>query len=137
MKRVIAILVVVLSAAPAVFAQDAKPAIFIAPTGDGFETYIVAALTKKSVPATVAASPEAAQMTLKTTPLQAAKKVRMKLGGCLAGICGSNDKGPSAQLLDHDGAVVWSCAVETDDESTKKEVAEEIATRLKRDYFRQ
>ena len=137
MKRLIATLVVILSAAPAVFAQNAKPAIFISPTGDGFDTYIAAALTKKNVPATVATSADSAQLTLKATPIEV-KKVHMKFGGCVLAACGSNDKlGPSVQLLDHDGAVIWSYAVETDDESTKKEMAEEIASHLKRGYFRQ
>jgi hypothetical protein len=102
------------------------------------EVLIAAALTKKNVPATVATSADAAQLTLKATPIQV-RKVRVKFSACVLAACGnSNDKsGPGAQLLDRDGAVIWTCAVETDDESTKKEVAEEIASRLKRDYFRQ
>ena len=137
MKRLIAAVFVLLCAAPSAVAQDLKPAIFVPPTGDGFEVYICAALTKKNVPATVVTSPDTAALTLKAAPMPS-RKVRVKFGGCVLGACGGADKpGASAQLLDRDGAVIWSHTVETDDESTKKEVAEEIAARLKRDYFRQ
>jgi hypothetical protein len=145
MKRLLTAVFVFLCAAPIATAQDIKPAtfvqkpaIFVPPTGDGFEVYVAAALTKKNVPATVVSSPDSAQLTLKAAPMPV-RKVRMKFSACVMGACGggSGKPGPSAQLLDRDGAVIWSHTVETDDESTKKEVAEEIAARLKRDYFRQ
>lgn len=137
MKRLLIVVSVLLCAASAAIAEDMKPAIFIPPTGDGLDAYIAAALTKKNVPATVVASAENAALTLKAAPIPV-RKVRLKLSGCVLGACGNaGDRGPSVQLLDRDGAVIWSSVVETDDESTKKEVAEEIASRLKRAYFHQ
>ena len=137
MKRLFIVASVLLCAASTAIAQDVKPAIFIPPTGDGLDVYIATALTKKNVPATVAASADSAQLTLKAAPLEV-KKVRVKFGGCVLSACGNaGDKGPSVQLLDRDGAVIWTYKVETDDESTKKEVAEDIASNLKRAYFHQ
>ena len=135
MRRLFAVIALLTLASIAV-AQEARPAIFIPPTGDGFDVYMATAMAKKGVPATVVMSAESAQMTLKTALMPEHK--RLKFGGCVMGACGGS-KIPSAsvQLLDRDGAVVWSFAMETDDESTKKEVAEEIAKHLKRDYFRQ
>jgi hypothetical protein len=137
MKRLLIAAAVLLCAASAAVAQDLKPAIFIPPTGDGLDVYIATALAKKNVPATVAASADSAQLTLKAAPIQV-RKVRVKFGGCVMAACAnSGDKGPSVQLLDRDGAVIWTYVVETDDESTKKEVAEDIASNLKRAYFHQ
>jgi TolB-like protein len=139
MRRLTAAAVMLLSAASIAMAQDVKPAIFIPPTGDGFDIYIAAAMTKKSVPATVVTSADHARLTLKAAPVQVQRdSTRMKVAKCFLQSCANTqDKASvSVQLVDHNGAVVWSYAVDNDD-SSKKDMAEAIAKRLKRDYFRQ
>jgi hypothetical protein len=138
-RRLLTIGVFLLCTASPVFAQDLRPAIFIPPTGDGFDVYIAAAMTKKNVPATVVTSPDHALLTLKAAQVQVQKESgRMKLVKCVMQSCANTDDkaSTSVQLLDRGGIVVWSYAVDGDD-GGKKSMAETIAKRLKRDYFRQ
>ena len=138
-RRLLTVGILLLCTTAPVFAQDVKPAIFIPPTGDGFDVYIAAAMTKKNVPATVVTSAAGALLTLKAAQVQVQKEsTRMKFAKCLMQSCANTDDkaSTSVELLDRGGAVVWSYAVDSDD-GGKKEMAETIAKRLKRDYFRQ
>lgn len=139
MKRLLTVGIFLLCSVSTVFAQDDKPAIFIPPTGDGFDVYITAAMTKKNVPATVVTSADGASLTLKAAQVQVQKEsARMKVAKCIVQSCADTDDKASAsvQLIDRGGVVVWSYAVDSDDGS-RKSMAETIAKRLKRDYFRQ
>lgn len=125
--------------ATGVLAQDGQPAMFIPPTGDGFEVFIAAAMAKKNVPATVVTSPDSAKLTLKAAQIAVKKEsTKMKLAKCIMQSCANigDTASTSVQLLDEEGAVLWSYALDRDD-STRKEMAETIAKRLKRDYFKQ
>lgn len=138
MKRTLAAGLVVLCASTLLLAQSARPAIFIAPTGDGFEVYIAAAIQKKNVPASVVTEAKDATLTLKAAQVDYKKQSKgMKVTKCLIQACANTgDKGSaSAQLLDKRGAILWTCAVD-DDDTSKKELAEMIASKLKKDYFR-
>lgn len=139
MKRILSTGFFLICATTSVFAQDVQPAIFIPPTGDGFDVYIAAAIAKKNVPATVVTSPGDARLTLKAAQVQVQKQsARMKLAKCFLQSCANTEDtaSTSVQLLDREGAVLWSYAIDHDDGS-KKSMAEAIAKRLKRDYFRQ
>jgi len=136
MMRLLTFSVLVFSAATA-FAQEAKPAIFIPPTGDGFEVYIAAAMSKKNVPATVVTTADAAALTLKAAQVEVQKEsAKMKVAKCLFQSCENTEDSASTsvQLVDQQGVVVWSAAVE-DEEGSRKSMAETIAKRLKKDYF--
>jgi hypothetical protein len=138
MKRMLASGLVVFCASTGLLAQSARPAIFIPPTGDGFDVYIAAAIQKKNVPAAVVSEPRDANLTLKAAQVEYQKESKkMKVAKCLIQACAnSGDKGSaSVQLLDRRGSVVWTYAVDGDDTS-KKELAEMIASKLKKDYFR-
>lgn len=139
MRRLLTVGLFLLCSGSTVFAQEVKPAIFIPPTGDGFDVYIAAAMTKKNVPATVVTSADNALLTLKAAQVQVQKESpRMKLVKCVMQSCANTDDkaSTSVQLLDRGGVIVWSYAVDSDDGS-KKSMAETIAKRLKRDYFHQ
>ncbi|HEX4346936.1 MAG TPA: hypothetical protein VHZ73_05150 [Vicinamibacterales bacterium] len=138
MKRKLAAGLVVLCASIGLTAQAVRPAIFISPTGDGFDVYIAAAIQKKNVPATVVAEPKKATLTLKAAQVEYQKESKgMKVAKCLIQACANTgDKGSaSVQLLDNRGSIVWSYAVDGDDTS-KKELAEMIASKLKKDLPR-
>jgi hypothetical protein len=121
------------------FAQSTRPAIFVPPTGDGFDVYIAAALMKKNVPATIVTNEHDASLTLTTAQVQVQKESgRMKFVKCVMQACSdTSDKATtSVRLTNRAGAVLWSYATDGDD-SSKKSLAETIAKRLKRDYFHQ
>jgi hypothetical protein len=119
-------------------AQTARPSVFIAPTGDGFESYIAAAMIKKTVPVTIVDTSKRATHTLKATSIQVQKESgRMKFMKCVLQSCANiDDKASvSVQLVDHDGTVVWSYAVDGE-RGEQKSMAETIAKHLKSEYFR-
>ena len=139
MKRLMICTAVLVLWAGTSLVAERKPAIFVAETGDGFDIYITAALAKKNVPATVVASADSAELTLKAARVEVQKESgRMKLVKCIMQSCANTDDkaSTSVQLLDRHGVVVWSYAIDKDD-SSRKEMAESIAKRLKRDYFHQ
>ncbi len=139
MKRLFSTALFIICASTAVVGQADKPAIFVAPTGDGFDMFVAAALAKKNVPATVVTSPEKAQLTLKATPVQVQKEsARMKVVKCIVQSCANTEDKSSAsvQLVDRKGVVLWSYATD-DDDSSRKSMAESIAKHLKKEYFRQ
>ncbi len=139
MKRFFSTALFIICASTGVVGQADKPAIFIAPTGDGFDMFVAAALAKKNVPATVVTSAEKAQLTLKATPVQVQKEsTRMKVVKCIVQSCANTEDKSSAsvQLVDRKGVVLWSYATD-DDDSSRKSMAESIAKHLKKEYFRQ
>lgn len=138
MKRLLCTIVLAGLAGSPLAAQH-KPALFVAETGDGFDMYLTAALEKKNVPATVVSSSSAAELTLKAAPVQVQKEsTRMKVVKCIMQSCENTDDkaSTSVKLVDRHGVVLWSYAIEYDD-SSRKSMAETIAKRLKKEYFRQ
>jgi hypothetical protein len=117
-----------------------KPAmIYVEPIDDGFETYIVAAILKKKVPASVVEKPEMATLTLKASKVEEHKETTgSKVVKCLFAYCaGTEDKAnTSVQLVDSNGVVVWSYAVnKARGEKNRQSMAEAIASHLKGEYF--
>lgn len=143
MKRTMGILLVLTCVASMSLAAESStdPAIQIKPTGDGFESYLAAALAKKHVPARIVESEERATFTLKATSVTTRKdNAGAKVMKCVFNNCAgiNGDSSVSVQLVDRDGTVVWSYAVNRGgDDNDRKSMAEDIAKRLKKDYFRQ
>src|SRR5262249_24720946 len=105
--RMLVMAIVCVAALPATTARaqtavllTPKPAIYVAPTGDGFDVHIAAAIVKKEVPATLVGSADYAAYTLKTDATV-------------------------ARLVGRDGAVLWSCPVpQTRDPKARRSAAE-------------
>ena len=129
---------------PTAIAQPATPGatpamIYVEPTDDGFETYIVAAILKKKVPASVVQKSEMATLTLKASKVEEHKETTgSKVVKCIFANCaGTSDKAnTSVQLVDSKGVVVWSYSVnKARGEKNRQSMAEAIASHLKSDYF--
>jgi cobalamin-dependent methionine synthase I len=139
MKRA-GLVLTILACAAVASAQSVDPAIHIPPTGDGFDVYLAAALSKKHVPARIVDVTDAASLTLKSTQVAVRKDAtRVKVMKCLFNSCDGidGDASVSVQLVDRHGTIVWSYAVNRDgDDSDRKSMAEAIAKRLKKDYFK-
>jgi len=123
-----------------VFAQTEPPAIYVAPTSDGFEVYIAAAIRKKAVPAVVVDKPENAAYTLKPAQIQVHKETTgSKVMKCLFAYCADIDDkaSTSVQLVDSKGVIVWSYAVNKGrGAKNQQSMAEAIAKHLKSEFFR-
>lgn len=118
-------------------AQSAGPAIHIVPTGDGFDTYLAAAMAKKRVPANVVENADRATLTLKASPLDVKKdSAGTRVMKCVVASCDGIDGRASAsvKLIDREGTVVWSYSVSGDGDE-KDRIAEAIAKHLKSEYF--
>jgi hypothetical protein len=113
--------------------------IYVEPTDDGFDTYIVAAIIKKKVPASVVQKSEMATLTLKASKVEEHKETTgSKVVKCLFANCaGTADKAnTSVQLVDEQGLVVWSYSVnKARGEKNRQSMAEAIASHLKSEYF--
>ncbi|MGA2001621.1 MAG: hypothetical protein ABSG52_16680 [Terriglobales bacterium] len=121
-------------------AQTPKPTLYIEPTGDGFDVYLAAALTKKGVPVTVVDQPGNATFTLKAAPLEIKKETTgSKVTRCLFLYCaGIEDKANTSVALFKDGGVQWSYSVNKGrGEKNRQSMAEAIAKHLKSEVFRQ
>lgn len=125
----------------AVTAQvPASPTIYITPSEDGFETYVIAALHKKKVPVTVVDAQENAAFTLKMAPVEVEKvSTGSKWAKCLFAYCaGTEDKASVSVTLVQQGKIVWSYSVNKGrGAKNRQSMAEAIAKHLKDDYFRQ
>ena len=114
--------------------------IYVEPTDDHFETYIIAALLKKKVPVSVVQNPEMATLTLRAAVVQEHKEsTGSKVVKCLFASCsGTADKAnTNAQLINRESVVVWSYSVNNArGEKNRQSMAEAIAEHLKEDYFR-
>lgn len=133
----IAIAFLVLLCGSRASAQDC--AIHIAPTGDGFENYLAAAMAKKRVPAQLVDRADRATLTLKSSPVQSKKDSNStKVMKCVLGGCDSLDNRASAsvKLVNRQGTIVWSYSV-TGASDEQSRMAEAIAKHLKAEYFRQ
>jgi hypothetical protein len=127
--------IILLCTSTAVLAQG--PAIHIPATGDGFDTYLAAAIAKKNVPARVVERADRATLTLKASPVEVRKDATStKVMKCVFSSCDGIDGRASAsvKLVDRDGTVVWSYSV-SGDRDEKSRMAEAIAKHLKNDYF--
>jgi hypothetical protein len=121
--------------------QQGTPAsIYVLPSDDGFQTYIVAAILKKRVPANVVDREELATLTLRATSVEVHKEsTGSKVVKCLFAYCADiNDKAnTSVQLVDMEGRIVWSYSVnKARGQKNRQSLAEAIATHLKSEYFR-
>lgn len=96
------------------FAQLARPTVYIEPQ-QGFETYLAAAMTKKSVPADIVTDPTKATYVLKTAPVEIQKEsTGGKVVRCLFAYCaGIEDKGTvSVQLVETNSSKeMWAYSV--------------------------
>jgi hypothetical protein len=120
-------------------AQEAKPTLYITPSGDGFDVYLAAAMSKKEVPVTVVEKPENASYTLKAAQVEIQKEsTGSKVTKCLFLYCaGINDKGNTSVQLVKDGTIQWSYSVNKGrGEKNRQSMAEAVAKHLKSDFFR-
>lgn len=113
--------------------------IYIAPTGDGFDMYLAAAITKKKVPVSVMDKLENASLTLRVAAIETHKEsTGSKVARCLFAYCiGIEDSSnTSVQLLDKDGKLLWAYSVNKGHgQKNRQSMAEAIAKHLKNDYF--
>ena len=122
-------------------ASSTTPAtIYVEPTDDGFQTYVVAAILKKKVPANVVDKADLATLTLKAAQVQVQKETTgSKVVKCLFAYCAdTQDKAStSVQLVDGSGKIVWSYSVNKGRGAKNlQSMAEAIASHLKSEYFR-
>ena len=140
LKRIAVVLMWCALAGGAVAAQvPATPTIYITPSEDGFETYVVAALHKKKVPVTVVEAQDAAGYTLKMARVEVEKvSTGSKWAKCVFASCaGTEDKASVSVQLVKQGAIVWSYSVNKGRGSKNRQsMAEAIAKHLKDDDFR-
>jgi hypothetical protein len=124
-------------ATSSVSAQD-RPALYITPTGDGFEVYLSAAMIKKKVPVSVVVKDETATLVLKASAVDIQQQsTGSKIARCLFAYCGGiEDRGStSVQLLKGD-TVVWSYSVNKGrGQKNRQSLAEAVASHLKDEYF--
>src|SRR3989442_8243744 len=113
MKKV-AILTTLLLCSVASLAQLARPAVYIEPQ-NGFETYLAAAIAKKSVPVDVVTDQSKATYVLKSAPIEIKQEsTGGKIARCLFAYCaGIEDKGNvSVQLIETSSSkMLWAYSV--------------------------
>src|SRR5262249_34907074 len=133
------VLVLLLLVVAPAFGEE-KPSIYITPTGDGFETYLAAAIMKKAVPVVLLDHEEGATYTLRPTKIET-KQVggKSKVVNCLFASCvGNEDKGNASVQLVQAGTVRWSYSVNKQrGEKNMQSMAEAIAKHLKSEFFHQ
>jgi hypothetical protein len=133
------VLIAVLAALTMPVIGQTQPSMFIAPTGDGFEVYLAAAMVKKGVPLAVLDHEEGATYILKAAKIET-KQVggTAKLVNCLFAYCaGNEDKGNTAVQLVESGTIKWSYSVNKGrGEKNMQSMAEAIAKHLKSDFFK-
>lgn len=140
MKRVLIAVMLVTAFVASTGAQANHPTLYIAPTEDGFEVYLAAAIHKKKVPITVVSSSDVATYRLTAAQVEVETvSTGSKVAKCLFLSCaGIEDKAStSVQLVDDSGAIVWSYSVNKGRGSKNRQsMAEAIAKHLKDDYLR-
>jgi hypothetical protein len=113
--------------------------IYVESTDDSFQTYIVAAIIKKKVPANVVERPELATLTLKAADVEIHQETTgSKVMKCLFAYCAdiADKASTSVQLVDETGTIVWSYSVnKARGEKNRQSMAEAIASHLKSEYF--
>jgi hypothetical protein len=131
-----ATLLLVLFAASLSFAQLSRPAVFIEPQ-QGFETYLAAAMAKKSVPVDVVTDQTKATYFLKSAPIEVkTESTGGKIARCLFAYCaGIEDKGNvSVQLIEASSSkMLWAYSVNKQRGGSKNEqsMAEAVAKHFK------
>jgi hypothetical protein len=138
LRRVAVVAAIVLCLVPVSHAQQTPPTVYIAPTADGFEVYLGAALVKKGVPVTVLDHQEGATYVLKAAVVETQKVGGgTKLVNCLFAYCaGNQDKANTSVQLVESGVVKWSYSVNKGrGEKNRQSMAEAIAKHLKSEFF--
>src|SRR5579864_7830640 len=88
MKRLTCVALLLVMDLTSASAQTARPWVFITPTGDGFDSYLAAAMIKKGVPVSVVDRSDRATLTLKASQMQVQKEsTRMKIMKCVMQSC--------------------------------------------------
>ena len=135
MKK-IGLLFAVLLCSASSFAQLARPTVYIEPQS-GFETYLAAAISKKSVPVDVVTDQTKATYLLKSAPIEIkTESTGGKIARCLfAYSAGIEDKGNvSVQLIETSSTkMLWAYSVNKQRGGSKnpQSMAEAVAKHLK------
>ena len=134
--KTIGLLFAVLLCSAASFAQLARPTVYIEPQS-GFETYLAAAISKKSVPVDVVTDQTKATYLLKAAPVESkTESTGGKIARCLFAYCaGIEDKGNvSVQLIETSSTkMLWAYSVNKQRGGGKnsQSLAEAVAKHLK------
>lgn len=134
MKKLV--LLFVFAASLACYGQAVRPGVYIEPQ-NGFETYLAAAMAKKSVPIDVVADQTKATYVLRAAPVEIkAESTGSKVARCLFAYCaGIEDKGSvSVQLIETSSSkMLWAYSVNKQRGGGKNEqsMAEAVAKHLK------
>ena len=115
-------------------AQTSGPKIYIAPQ-NGFESYLAGAFTKKSVPAQIVQTEDAADYILSPAPVeQKPESTGGKIARCLFAYCAGIEGSQTASVTLIDAktkAVVWAYNVKKNGSSNFQSSAEACAKHLK------
>jgi hypothetical protein len=136
MKRIGLIFAWLLMSAVSFAETAARPTVYIEPQ-NGFETYLAAAMAKKSVPVDVVTDPAKATYVLKAAPVEIkSESTGGKIARCLFASCvGIEDKGSaSVQLIEASSSkMAWAYSVNKQRGGGKNEqsMAEAVAKHLK------
>ena len=135
MKRLLLCVAAVAFLVPTVsHAQMSYPKIYIAPD-NGFESYLAGAFTKKSVPAQMVQTEEAADYILKPAPVeQKPESTGGKIARCMFAYCAGIEGSQTASVTLIDAktkAVVWAYNVKKGGSSNFQSSAEACAKHLK------
>src|SRR6266403_3913927 len=134
MKKLAVLLVLLASSVS--FAQISRPTIYLEPQ-QGFETYLAAAIAKKTVPVDVVTDQTKATYILKSAPVEIkSESTGGKIARCLFAYCaGIEDKGNvSVQLIDISSTkMLWAYSVNKQRGGSKNQqsMAEAVAKHLK------
>lgn len=118
------------------FAQVPRPTVYLEPQ-QGFETYIAAAITKKSVPVDVVTDQTKATYVLRSAPVEVkSESTGGKIARCLFASCsGIEDKGNvSVQLIEVSSTkMIWAYSVNKQKGGSKNQqsMAEAVAKHFK------
>lgn len=129
-------LLLVLATSMSCFGQAARPTVYIEPQ-QGFETYLAAAISKKSVPVDIVNDQKRANYVLKAAPVEIkSESTGGKIARCLFAYCaGIEDKGNvSVQLIDTSSTkILWAYSVNKQKGGSKnsQSMAEAVAKHLK------
>jgi hypothetical protein len=127
---------VFLFASLSTFGQLARPTVYIEPQ-NGFETYLAAAMAKKTVPVDVVTDPAKATYVMKSAPVEIKQEsTGGKIARCLFAYCaGIEDKGStSVQLIESSSSkMLWAYSVNKQKGGSKNEqsMAEAVAKHFK------
>jgi hypothetical protein len=136
-KRFLPIVIVLLSV-PA-FAQSNAPTLFVTPTDDGFDTYIVAAMQLKKVPVDISTKQDGVDYVLTAAKVAVTQVTTgAKFANCLFASCaGNNDKASTSVKVTQGDRIVWSYAVAKGwGAKNQQSMAEAIAKHFYNDFIK-